>query len=93
MKSGEERTVYCRMCGKPFTARSNSAKYCPTCKAAKRKADQEIANLRRNEARREMRAAKSRECAKPKGLTLAETAVKAKELHMTYGEYVARFGG
>ena len=93
MKSGEERTVCCRMCRRPFTACANSAKYCPTCKAEKRKADQEIANLRRNEARRKMRAAKSRECAKPKGLTLVEMAAKARENHMTYGEYVARFGG
>lgn len=93
MKSGEERTAYCRTCGNTFTARANSAKYCPTCKAEKRKADREIANLRRNEARRKMRAAKNRECAKPKGLTLAETVTKARENHMTYGEYVARFGG
>lgn len=93
MKSGEERTIYCKVCGKPFTACANSAKYCPNCKEEKRKADYLIANQKRNEARRKMRAAKKRESARPKGPTLAEIAEKAKELHMTYGEYVARFGG
>lgn len=80
---GKERPVICEMCGVTFAAYGNRAKYCPICKEEKR----------REAGKKKRRVTKKKENARPKGLTLAEIVAKANELHMTYGEYVTRFGG
>lgn len=75
------KTGICEICGKEFIRRTNK-KYCsaPCVKTARKRWDQ---RKRHPERFRE----------KPSCPTVGEVAAKARELGMTYGQYVAKHGG
>lgn len=73
----------CAICGKPCEGRIN-ARYCPECRE----------NVKRSTQRESKAKAARRRCKDPPAEkpTLGQIAAKARRLHMSYGEFVARYG-
>ena len=78
-------TYTCDICGAQCVGHVN-ARYCPECRG-------EVIRSTHKESlakRRAKRQAKASEGAKP--MSLGQIAAKARRLHMSYGEFVARYG-
>ena len=74
----------CEICGKECEGHFNS-RYCPECRG-------EVIRSTHKESlakRRAKRKAEAAEAAKP---TLGQIAARARNLHMSYGEFVAKYG-
>lgn len=74
----------CEICGAQCVGHVN-ARYCPECRG-------EVIRSTRKESLAKSRAkrkAKAAEAAKP---TLGQIAARAREAHMSYGQYVAKYG-
>ena len=76
----------CQMCGCTFEAKSNRARFCMECRKQRKKEFERI----RTFGRAFSLDAKKKE---KNFLGIAEISVKAKNLGISYGQYVARFGG
>lgn len=77
----------CRVCEKPFIARSNNACYCVDCR---RKVEKE----RDRRKRRELKAYQCEQKRQPKPKeSIGAVASKALAAGMTYGQYVSRYEG
>lgn len=75
----------CDICGAQCVGHVN-ARYCPECRG-------EVIRSTHKESlakRRAKRQTKASEGAKP--MTLGQIAAKARRLHMSYGEFVAKYG-
>ena len=85
-----EREYICTDCGKPFTTIAMYAFRCPTCR-------RERANRQKAKRGRDQRYSDKLpplpRIKKQKPSSLAEIAKKAAEMGLTYGEYVAKYGG
>lgn len=74
----------CQICGAQCVGHIN-ARYCPECRG-------EVIRSTHKESlakRRAKRKAEAAEAAKP---TLGQIAARARSLHMSYGEFVAKYG-
>lgn len=90
----------CKICGKQFEANKNVTKYCPDCKESAY-AEVKRQSFEKNreiymEHKRIKRAAQKEE--KKKGThaerikPLLEMNERARAAHMSYGQYVAKYG-
>lgn len=73
----------CEICGKACEGHINS-RYCPECRENVKRSTQ-----RESKAKAARRRRKDPPAEKP---TLGLIAAKARSLHMSYGEFVARYG-
>lgn len=77
----------CRVCNKPFIARSNNACYCIECRC-------EVEKERDRKKKRALSAYHPGQRRQPKPKeSIGTVASKAMAAGMTYGQYVARYGG
>ena len=85
-----EREYICTDCGKPFTTIATYAFRCPDCR-------RERANRQKAKRGRDQRYSDKLpplpRIKKQKPSSLAEITKKAAEMGLTYGEYVAKYGG
>lgn len=75
----------CLRCGAVFHTRFPDKEYCSVCAEKKRRAD----TLRETTAFKKKVSCQNRNTAQ----NIADICRRAAEKHMTYGEYVAKFGG
>lgn len=75
----------CEICWKECEGHFNS-RYCPECRGEVIRSTQKE-SLAKHRAKRQT---KTSEGAKP--MTLGQIAAKARRLHMSYGEFVAKYG-
>lgn len=78
--------VECDFCGRTFEAGNRSAKLCPECRKVRRR----DAERRRRAGRRVKQEKTNSECNE---MSAAEISAEARKLGISYGQYVARFGG
>ena len=76
--------IICKVCGKPFVAKTTLAMYCPECGKI---TESRRAVERDRQKRAEARAKKNR---KPNA-EIVEMVKQATKMHLSYGEYVARY--
>ena len=75
----------CEICGVECVGHPQS-KYCPTCR-------DEVIRWTQRERQVKNRAKQRAEARKTGGrLTLGQIAARARALHMSYGEFVAKYG-
>lgn len=79
----------CEICGKECEGHFNS-RYCPECRGEVIRSTHKESLAKRLAKRRAKRQAKASEGTKP--MTLGQIAAKARSLHMSYGQYVAKYG-
>lgn len=75
----------CEICGAQCVGHVN-ARYCPECRGEVKKSTQRESKAK-SAARKK---AKGRKAGRP--LTLGQIAAEARRLHMSYGQYVAKYG-
>ena len=75
----------CEICGKECEGHPNS-RYCSECRGTVIRSTHKESLAKR----RAKRQTKASEVAKP--MTLGQIAAKARSLHMSYGEFVAKYG-
>lgn len=75
----------CQICGAQCVGHVN-ARYCPECRG-------QVIRSTHKESQEKRRAKRRTEKRGPDGkLTLGQIAAKARSLHMSYGEFVAKYG-
>ena len=75
----------CAACGRRFASRSHNTQYCNACRTITR-------DKQKKEWDRDNQASKPRRrTAQPKAASIGEICKRAAAMHMTYGEYVAKF--
>ena len=86
--------MQCGRCGEIIICKNGNQRYCLPCKREITRLQNIESGRRRREARKSVeRMAEFRIDPKSKIPTIAEVNAKARELHMSYGKYVATFGG
>lgn len=83
-----EYNKVCKRCEKPFVARGNRALFCDECKHIAH-----VERCRKTNAAARQRKKEERVNPPKKPLSVTEIASKAFAKGMTYGQYVARYGG
>lgn len=77
----EGREVSCRQCGEGYIAYHPSAKFCPDCRAARKKG-QDCSRVREQRRKKGARPA----------LSLSEACRAARAAGLTYGQWVMKYG-
>lgn len=75
----------CEICGAQCVGHIN-ARYCPECRGEVKK------STRRESKARAAARGKAKAGAAGRPLTLGQIAARARRLHMSYGEFVAKYG-
>ena len=86
----------CEMCGETFEAKSKLARYCEDCRLIRfsQKQKEYKAKKRREKQIEEQKKRQKKEARSDKDnmQQIAVLAQKARQIGMTYGEYVGRYG-
>ena len=85
-------TYTCQICGKTCTGYPRS-RYCVQCRTTVRRETQRKSKARVAEKQREDGVMKQRGTGeRPSAPSLGQIAVRTRAQHMSYGEYVAKYG-
>lgn len=86
-----ETFIYCcERCGQIFESSGYIAKYCPACRPAVKNEQSKMSWLKN---RGRYAPERPRRVKTSPGVSVGEICKRAAALHMTYGQYVAKYGG